>query len=45
MFQLVNLPVLRTTVGIEVGVIAAVVIIDVARRKLRRAGRGRRAIT
>jgi len=43
MFQAVNLPVLRDTVEIEAGAIAAVVIIDVARRKLRRARRARRA--
>ncbi len=36
MFQAVNLPVLRHTVEIEVGVIAAVVILDIARRRLRR---------
>jgi hypothetical protein len=37
MLDPVNLPVLRHTVVIEVGVIAAVVIIDVGRRKARRA--------
>jgi hypothetical protein len=42
MFQAVNLPVLRDTAEIEAGVIAAVVIIDIARRRLRRARRGRR---
>jgi hypothetical protein len=35
----VNLPVLRHTVVIEGGVIAAVVIIDVGRRRARRARR------
>ena len=42
MFQAVNLPVLRHTVEIEVGVIAAVVILDIARRRLRRFLRARR---
>jgi hypothetical protein len=39
MFQSVNLPVLRHTVIIEAGVIAAVVIIDVLRRRSRRSWR------
>jgi hypothetical protein len=39
MFDPVNLPVLRDTVLIEAGAIAAVVIIDVNRRKSRRAKR------
>lgn len=39
MFQPVNLPVLRHTVVIEAGVIAAVVILDVLRRRSRRAWR------
>jgi hypothetical protein len=42
MFQAVNLPVLRNAVEIEVGVIAAVVILDIARRRLRRFLRTRR---
>ena len=42
MFQAVNLPVLGDTVEIEVGVIAAVVILDIARRRLRRFLRARR---
>jgi len=42
MFQAVNLPVLRHTVEIEAGVIAAVVILDIARRRLRRFLRARR---
>jgi hypothetical protein len=41
MFDPVNLPVLRHTLVIETGVIAAVVILDVARRRLRRARRNR----
>jgi hypothetical protein len=39
MLDPVNLPVLRHTVVIEAGVIAAVVIIDVGRRRARRARR------
>jgi len=39
MFQAVNLPYLRHTVVIEAGVIAAVVLIDVLRRRSRRAWR------
>ena len=42
MFQAVNLPVLRNAVEIEAGVIAAVVILDIARRRLRRFLRTRR---
>jgi hypothetical protein len=42
MFQAVNLPVLRDTVEIEAGAIAAVVILDIARRRLRRFQRSRR---
>lgn len=42
MFQAVNLPVLRDTVVIEVGVIAAVVVIEIGHRKARRARRARR---
>ena len=42
MFQAVNLPVLRDTVEIEVGVIAAVVILEVGHRRWRRARRARR---
>ena len=42
MFQAVNLPVLRHTLEIEAGVIAAVVILDIARRRLRRFLRARR---
>jgi hypothetical protein len=42
MFRAVNLPVLRHTVEIEVGAIAAVVILDIARRRLRRFLRARR---
>jgi len=38
----VNLPVLRDTVTIEAGVIAAVVILEMGHRKLRRARRVRR---
>jgi hypothetical protein len=41
MFDPANLPDLRHTVVIESGVLAAVVIIDVSRRKLRRAKRAR----
>ena len=37
-----NLPVLRDTVTIEAGVIAAVVILEIGHRKLRRAQRVRR---
>lgn len=43
MFQAVNLPVLRDTVEIEAGVIAAVVIIEIGHRKARRARRARPA--
>lgn len=39
MFQAVNWPYLRHTVVIEVGVIAAVVVLDVLRRRSRRAWR------
>lgn len=39
MFNPVNLPYLRHTVAIEVGVIAAVVVVDVLRRRSRRAWR------
>ena len=39
MFQAVNLPVLRDTVAIEAGVIAAVVIIETGHRRWRRARR------
>ncbi|HEX3488449.1 MAG TPA: hypothetical protein VHU92_03880 [Streptosporangiaceae bacterium] len=39
MFNPVNLPYLRHTVVIEVGVIAAVVVVDVLRRRSRRAWR------
>jgi hypothetical protein len=42
MFQSVNLPYLRHTVVIEGGVIAAVVILDVGRRRSRRARRAQR---
>ncbi len=42
MFDSVNWPYLRHTVVIEVGVLAAVVVLDVIRRKWRRARRGRR---
>ncbi len=41
MFQAVNLPVLRNTVVIESGVIAAVVVLEVGHRKARRARRAR----
>jgi hypothetical protein len=41
MFQVVNLPVLRNTVEIEAGVIAAVVILEIANRRARRARRAR----
>ena len=39
MFQAVNLPVLRDTVEIEAGVVAAVVILEIANRRARRARR------
>ena len=39
MFDPVNLPYLRHTVVVETGLMAAVVIIDVSRRKVRRARR------
>ena len=39
MFQAVNLPVLRDTVEIEAGVAAAVVILEIANRRARRARR------
>ena len=42
MFQAVNLPVVRQTLEIEAGVTAAVVILDIARRRLRRFLRARR---
>jgi hypothetical protein len=42
MFQAVNLPVLRDTVEIEAGVIAAVVILEIGHRRWRRARRARR---
>jgi hypothetical protein len=42
MFQAVNLPVLRDTVEIEAGVIAAVVILEIGQRRWRRARRARR---
>jgi hypothetical protein len=42
MFQAVNLPVLRDTVEIEAGVIAAVVILEIGHRRWRRAWRARR---
>jgi hypothetical protein len=42
MFQAVNLPVLRDTVEIEAGAIAAVVILETGHRKIRRARRARR---
>ena len=41
MFQAVNLPVLRDTVEIEAGAIAAVVLLEIAHRKLRRARHSR----
>jgi hypothetical protein len=43
MFDSVNWPYLRHTVVIEVGVLAAVVVLDVIRRKWRRARRGRQS--
>jgi hypothetical protein len=43
MFDSVNWPYLRHTVVIEVGVLAAVVVLDVIRRKWRRARRARQA--
>jgi hypothetical protein len=43
MFQAVNWPNLRHTVVIEVGVLAAVVVLDVIRRKWRRARRARQS--
>jgi hypothetical protein len=43
MFQAVNLPVLRDTVEIEAGVIAAVVLLEIVHRRVRRARRARRA--
>ena len=42
MFDSVNWPYLRHTVVIEVGVLGAVVVLDVIRRKWRRARRARR---
>jgi hypothetical protein len=42
MFQAVNLPVLRDTVVIEAGAIAAVVILEIGHRKWRRARRAAR---
>jgi hypothetical protein len=42
MFPAVNLPVLRDTVLIESGVIAAVVLLEIGQRKARRARRARR---
>ncbi|MGH3204206.1 MAG: hypothetical protein ACRDOA_17995 [Streptosporangiaceae bacterium] len=42
MFQAVNLPVLRDTLEIEAAVLAAVVILEIAHRRLRRTRRARR---
>jgi hypothetical protein len=42
MFQAVNLPVLRDTVEIEAGVIAAVMLLEIGHRQVRRARRARR---
>jgi hypothetical protein len=42
MFQTVNLPVLRDTMEIEAGVIAAVVVLEIGHRRWRRARRAHR---